>query len=779
MLSSLMAAAQNFEFAGLRFSIINTVDKTCKVDGLIRGKYYPDSIPQYAISGDNKYIVTEIGPYAFAGCEGFTTITIPNSVKVIGNNSFSECHRLVNIKLSESLIEIGDSAFWNCDYWSIRYSDIHKSDIKPLILPDNIKRIGNSAFQSSGHNIEIVNLPNQVETIGDFAFYNCSPKTLEFPSTLTSIGKYAFHGSPSTELQIPSTITNIGSGAFSAMPIKEVTLPNNLREIPANIFEDCSELVTISFPTQITAIGASAFARTKLSAIDIPESVTHIGDSAFYNCNLTTLRLPSKLTKIGNYLLFYNKKLTSVNIPGNVTSIGDNAFAICYNLTEISIPDRVKSIGNSVFFQCHKLTDVTLPVNLQTLGNSVFDTCAGLTSVTMPNSENISGIPSGMFHKCANLKILKTPNCSSESIEGVISIPNGIKSIGSNAFAECTQIHIVEIPASVESISPTAFRQCNLLERYAVSKDNKSYKDDNGILMSGDGKILISYPNGAECDYTIPQSVNEIGDYAFCNNTFIKSVSLPDNIAKIGQRAFQYCKSLHDINFPNSLFEIGEFAFYECHSLEEISLSNNLSRIEPWTFYKCSALTNVTFPIGLEYIGRYAFFDTPVKIIRLSADVKIIEDDAFGANNSIEEIWIYGYLQRISWPWNLNYRNVKRIYYLSRTPQADNFSNIWWGMDILTGEDSDVELYVLSETYEEIKKGNIDPWSNFKNIYTYNPLNDPYTSTEYIPNNGIDGMSTKIYNLNGIFISDTIDNLSPGIYILCCGTKAKKLIISK
>lgn len=782
ILSTLTVSAHDFEYAGLRFSIIDETDKTCQIDGLVQGKYYPDSIPAYVMHDKIQYKVTDIGPYAFNGYWGISSITIPNTVIRIGKNAFSECDGLINITLPESLIEIGDSAFWNCNYWNIHYSGIKESDITPITLPNGIKKIGNGAFQSSSHNCRILNIPTQVESIGDFAFYDCSPDKLDFPSTLKSIGNYAFHGSPETQLQIPSGITHIGCGAFSNMPIKEATLPSNIREIPANIFENCSQLESVSFSSNITSIGSAAFAGTKLSSIDIPESVTHIGDSAFYRCNLTSLKLPSKLTEIGKCLLYFNKNLTSVNIPENVTNIGNRAFAICYNIEEITIPEGVKNIGDSAFFQCHKLTDVKLPADLQNLGNSVFDTCNGLISVTLPNTRNISTIPSGMFHKCVHLKTLKTPDSDPAQTDSMLSIPNGIKTIGENAFAECTQIKIVKIPETLESVLHLSFTGCDKLERYEVAPGSLYYSDDDGVLFSADGKTMVAYPFSKPSEYTIPENVNEILDFAFYCNKNLRKISMSDNVEKIGNNAFSYCESLSNIIISKSLKEMGRSAFYKCKSLKEITLPDNLSRIERNTFFECSSLENVTFPTELKFIGTYAFYNTPIRQIRLSANVEVVEREGFSHCPDLEEFWIYCEVDEILLVWLNVTDKLKKVYYLSKTPQGNNYSNIDWGISRYDVSDKlkDTELYVLPETYAEIKNGNIDPWSYFKKIYTYDPGDDPYASIRPIPETGTEWneeSTPKFYNLNGLYISDTINGLSPGIYIMRSGNKSKKIIV--
>lgn len=789
ILSTLTVSARDFEDNGFRYTVLSETNRTCALVEYIQNNYDENFIISGIVSdGKQEYTVTEIGELtfyaAFGGCK--RKVTIPESVIKIGKKAFAENFLIFDIKLPESLVEIGDSAFWNCNIYnqgggSLWYYGIEQSDFKSITLPNSVKIIGNGAFQYT-RNFTPINIPNQVEIIGDFAFYNCPPKKLDLPSTLNSIGKYAFYGCAETKLQIPSSVNNIGDGAFCSMPIKEVTLPPNIKEISSKIFEDCKELTTVNITSNITSIGSAAFAGTKLSSIDIPESVTHIGDSAFYRCNLTSLKLPSKLTEIGKCLLYFNKNLTSVNIPENVTNIGNRAFAICYNIEEITIPEGVKNIGDSAFFQCHKLTDVKLPADLQNLGNSVFDTCNGLISVTLPNTRNISTIPSGMFHKCVHLKTIKTPDSDPAQTDSMLSIPNGIKTIGENAFAECTQIKIVKIPESLESVLHMSFTGCDKLERYEVAPGSLYYSDDDGVLFSADGKTLVAYPFAKPSEYTIPENINEILDFAFYCNKNLRKISMSDNVEKIGNNAFSYCESLSNIIISKSLKEMGRSAFYKCKSLKEITLPDNLSRIERNTFFECSSLENVTFPTELKFIGTYAFYNTPIKQIRLSANVEVVEREGFSHCPDLEEFWIYCEVDEILLVWLNVTDKLKKVYYLSKTPQGNNYSDIDWGISRYDVSDKlkDTELYVLPETYAEIKNGNIDPWSYFNKIYTYDPEDDPYASIRPIPETGTEWneeSTPKFYNLNGLYISDTINGLSPGIYIMRSGNKSKKIIV--
>ena len=144
--------------------------------------------------------------------------------------------------------------------------------------------------------VKKVVIEDDVTSIGDYAFWNCS--------NLTSI-------------TIPDSVTIIGNSAFNA----------------------CSSLTSLTIPNSVTSIGEGAFyACSSLTSITIPNSVTSIGEGAFYACS----------------------SLTSITIPDSVTRIGDYAFKNCSNLTSITIPDSVTSIGNSAFYGCSSLKTISL-----------------------------------------------------------------------------------------------------------------------------------------------------------------------------------------------------------------------------------------------------------------------------------------------------------------------------------------------------------------------------------------------------------------------------------
>ena len=161
--------------------------------------------------------------------------------------------------------------------------------------------------------------------------------------------------------------------------IEHVIIGNRVTEIGEAAFKNCSNLTSVSIPSNVTTIGKAAFESTNLTSVSIPSNVTRIGEAVFKNCS----------------------NLTSVSIPNSVTSIDYEAFANCSKLTSVSIPSSVTNIGSSAF-ESTGLTSVTIPGNEEngtTIGNAFYQ-CGNLTTVTLGNG---GGSIDGGFDECGSL----------------------------------------------------------------------------------------------------------------------------------------------------------------------------------------------------------------------------------------------------------------------------------------------------------------------------------------------------------------------------------------
>jgi len=171
--------------------------------------------------------------------------------------------------------------------------------------------------------LTLVYLPDGMQTIGNYAFYNTRLVTITIPASVTRIGQYAFQKS--------KTLT-------------EVTFPQEsmLKTIDIEAFGDCTALTTFLMPNTVTTIGNNCFdGCTSLSSLSLSSSLTSIGQSGFYNTSsLKNVVFPESLRSIGMYA-FYQSGLENVILPINLTELGDQAFRYCKNLQHVELPSYV------------------------------------------------------------------------------------------------------------------------------------------------------------------------------------------------------------------------------------------------------------------------------------------------------------------------------------------------------------------------------------------------------------------------------------------------------
>ena len=115
------------------------------------------------------------------------------------------------------------------------------------------------------------------------------------------------------------------------------------------------------------------------------------------------------------------------------------------------------------------------------------------------------------------------------------------------------------------------------------------------------------YNNELIKEFTIPNSVTGIGDYAFCGCNRLASVSIPNGVMRVGDWTFCGCENLTFATIPNSVTSIGEYAFAGCYRLTSITIPNNVTSIECRSFASCSGLTSLTIPDSVTSIGKWAF----------------------------------------------------------------------------------------------------------------------------------------------------------------------------
>lgn len=306
----------------------------------------------------NTYEIREgtrfIGSSAFSNCENLVNINIPNSVTTIGSNAFYDCSSLTSINIPDSITAIGYYAFIGCH----NLTNVYIADLSAWCRCEFMGTFDSYDINLCLNNEVISDLiiPADITEIKGCTFSRFNIKSVVIPDNVTSIGSFAFEGCGNlTDVIIGNNVTTIRVAAFVGCGmLSSVTIGNSVEYIGHDAFGFCMSLESITIPDSVTTFENNPFGYNRIKefkgkfaedngrCLIIDNTIV-----AYAFASGTEYTIPYGVTAIGN-CAFCGESLTSITIPSSVTYIGLDALSN-YHLTEVYCKATTPPIANGLF----------------------------------------------------------------------------------------------------------------------------------------------------------------------------------------------------------------------------------------------------------------------------------------------------------------------------------------------------------------------------------------------------------------------------------------------
>ena len=534
------------------------------------GGVLPAALKHVTITNTTSNILPTSYFQAFTTLE---TITLPNSITEIQSNAFNGTSNLKSVVLPENLVTLGVSTF-------------QASGIETIVIPNSVTILPNDTFRGAIR-LTSVTLPNGLVTIGLTVFFDAINLTsLTIPSTVTSIGTGILNStSAGATSKIDSITVNLESfaptlsflrylfggtsttaGGNLPQSLKTVNLTSTaLTAIPNGFFQNFATIETITLSNTFTTMGNDVFnGTTALKNVTLPTALTNIGNNAFLNSSsLSTVNVPNTVTTLGNSAFSGTTALTSFKFPESLLSIGTAVFQNS-GLITVTIPTVLTAIPNDTFFGATNLLDVTMHDGITSIGANAF---RGTKITEISLSNQLTTIQAGAFQDAVGLESLSIPS-------SVVTIGTGIIT-GTTSLEELT-LHIESLPsltrflrflyggtsATVGGTLPTGLKTVTLESTTVTLLTAGFFQNFNTIQTINLSDTFTSMGTDVFNGTTLLESVKLPKDItSLPNNTFLGSglitFTVPTPVTLIGNSVFQNALRLTTVVVPGTVTSIG------------------------------------------------------------------------------------------------------------------------------------------------------------------------------------------------------------------------------
>lgn len=412
-----------------------------------------------------------------------------------------------------------------------------------------------------------------------------------------------------------------------------------VKEIASHAFAEETLIKEVVIAEGVEKIGYYAFKScTNLNSINLPLSLKVIGENAFYGTLYanTAENWTDGVLYLGNWLVGINYTQTGAcTVKEGTVGIISRAFAVS-KFSEIVFPDSVEyfDADNQYFSQNQK--KISFGAGVKTLSGKMFHPNNNERLSITISEENpyyniqdeflLSEDGKGLVAYFGNDSEVTIPNGVEKigayglynklSIQKV-HIPSGVKEIGDFAFYVCDNLREIILPDSVQKIGAQAFYGCDAVTRLSIgaglqeigdmalgyvgrelakielSEKNTTFKLNDGVLYTADGKTLLLYPSAdPRTSYTVGAGTELLTGFAFCRANYLREITLPSSLKILSERALLACDNVRKLVIPDGVHTI-ETNAVSGYGLISLTLGKGVKEISEDAFNGCYRLVDV------------------------------------------------------------------------------------------------------------------------------------------------------------------------------------------
>ena len=552
------------------------------------------------------YPVTSIGGWVFCSLDGCPVdapfeVVLPEGLRALDADTFADCFYAANVTLPATLEIIPEDCFDRIS------AEIEFPNGNPryscengFLIDRDTQTLLYTAPSSHGNPLPAV------RRLGDCSLMNWlwdDDDDPVLPDTLESVGSYIFYDCGVTRVTFPDGITELSPYTFYCTDLQEVHLPASLREIPDYCFWNC-QLIALTIPDGVTRIGAHAvdwFTGEIIGAVTLPASVEFVGYRAFPDeCDVTALNPQVHFETATEY---------AERIP-EYDWYGGEAADVLYSdgLFDYELSSRgAVLLGCSRFLNQPEVPDV-LEIPAELGGTPVVAIAANA---------------------------LNTSESYADSLLFGIVLPEGVQRVEADAFQCCHAATQISFPSTLTMLAEGSF--FHVYAEIDFPNGNPRYSCENGFLIDRDTQTLL-YAAPSSQGQPIP-AVRRLGDSALDNwKPAGNEIRLPDTLESIGPYALdgQYTgdfSPLAALILPDGVRELSDCSIYGCWEIQLLRFPATLTEIPAYCVANCG-LGAVEIPEGVTRIGEFAFYyydweQTELSAVTLPASVEFVGFRAF------------------------------------------------------------------------------------------------------------------------------------------------------